>query len=974
MSHLIGFRLFPRVAALLSLVVLGILPAESGAQSLAFGTLSGVVRDAIGQPLADAEVRIVERVSGASRSRTTARDGVFRFDLLSPSSYDVTVEVLGFRPVLHTDVGVRSGASTTIRVALNRQAPPVNTIDTVRAVGTRTAPLGWLQDRGYPELAGGRRLATDVSALSPSADESSVEGLPWRFAGLMIDGAHLGAVGAPNASGNATYALAIPARAVSAATVGGLGFDVETGGSGVGMSVLSRRGGGTPGFRGAVFGGTSDVGGAADFSGPIQTDTAHAVGGVDYQRSEVIRPAYVLDGDAPGLALVTIARDSFGTDLARYRAETPRLEERLSGYGRLDWQLGDRYALTLRGAGTRLVSSDPPLLAGDVSGFGSRHEANSVQAAVNVVARISERLTSELRVSGDFGETRGAQPALPMTTFAGRGLTLGGGSDEPFTDSRTSPRVNALVHIDLGAHRVKLGAAIASHRVESIGANGSSGEFRFGDAADFSAATGAWRGVSGFAGSGNFRLTEQSWFVQDAWRVADGFGLTYGLRFDANRASLGDIEQNANWLARSGVDNATASADGVRVAPRIGFRWELGPDRGWILDGGAGIYNDLPDRRDVAEALTLDRGLEVRYASGPLGGWPAAPDSVVAPVVGRTLSVLGPEFEGPRTRRIAVGLQRDLAAWTAYVRGVYRQTDFLTRRRDLNLPLTQVGSDQYGRPLYGMLRQTGSLLSVVPGSNRRFGEFDAVNAIEVTGFSEYWGATTGIERVQPQGLSFGLHYTFSRTSDNLASGIAALAPLASGLNGGEWADGTADTDIPHRVIAAGEWSATSAGTVRFGVVYRLQSGHPFTPGFRDGVDANGDGVWGNDPAFVDGSRPGMDALLAQWSCLRSGAGAIAERNACRGDWAHRLDLRAAIRLGGLAGGPLELVVDAMNVIPSSTGPRDRALYLVDRTASLTTNTSTGVSTVPLVVNPAFGTILADRSAGMLFRVGLRVGR
>ena len=200
MSHTLIFRYVPRAAALLALITLSILPAESGAQSLAFGTLSGVVRDASGQPLADAEVRIVERVSGASRSRTTARDGVFRFDLLSPSSYDVTVEVLGFRPVLHTDVGVRSGASTTIRVALNRQAPPVNTIDTVRAVGTRTAPLGWLQDRGYPELAGGRRLATDVSALSPSADEASVEGLPWRFAGLMIDGAHVGAVGAPNAS------------------------------------------------------------------------------------------------------------------------------------------------------------------------------------------------------------------------------------------------------------------------------------------------------------------------------------------------------------------------------------------------------------------------------------------------------------------------------------------------------------------------------------------------------------------------------------------------------------------------------------------------------------------------------------------------------------------------------------------------------------------------------------------------------
>ena len=48
----------------------------------------------------------------------------------------------------------------------------------------------------------------------------------------------------------------------------------------------------------------------------------------------------------------------------------------------------------------------------------------------------------------------------------------------------------------------------------------------------------------------------------------------------------------------------------------------------------------------------------------------------------------------------------------------------------LNLPVNATGADQYGRPLYGALRQVGSLVAAVPGSNRRFGEFDAVNAID----------------------------------------------------------------------------------------------------------------------------------------------------------------------------------------------------------------------------------------------------
>ncbi len=220
----------------------------------------------------------------------------------------------------------------------------------------------------------------------------------------------------------------------------------------------------------------------------------------------------------------------------------------------------------------------------------------------------------------------------------------------------------------------------------------------------------------------------------------------------------------------------------------------------------------------------------------------------------------------------------------------------------------------------------------------------------------------------------GVHYTFSRTNDNLASGRDALAPLSSSATGREWSDGTADTDALHRVIAAAEWSPSATGAFRFGMVYRLKSGTPFTPGFRDGVDANGDGVWGNDPAFVDLAIPGVSTLAESHDCLTRSTSAFAERNDCRGELTHRLDLRASFRIMMLAVGPMDLVVDALDVIPGTSGRVDRALYLIDRAGTLSTNTTTGVTTVPLVVNPNFGALLADRAPGMLFRVGLRIGR
>ena len=949
-------------------------PPVARAQSASHGVLAGAVTDVEGRPIGQAEVRIVDRASGATQSAVTARDGRFRFGLLNPATYDVAVEALGYRPTLHLGVRVLAGTAATLGVSLARARPPVVTVDTVHAAAASAAPLSWLQSRGYTELVGGRRLASDAALLSPVADDESVEGLPWRFADLMVDGARLGAVGAPGATGSATTALAMPARGMTGITVGGMGFDVEVGGTGVGLNALSLRGGGTPSTRSAVFGGSSDIGAAAVFGGPVQRDTAHAFIGVDYQRSEVTRPVWFLDDDASGLALVDIARDSFATDLSGYRGETARVEERASGFGRLDWQLGDRYAISMRAAGSRLVSMSPPLLSGAAGGFGSRHEATAAQIAVNVVARVTRRLTTELRVSGDVAEASADAPALVPTSFAGRGVSLGGSSDDPFGDRRAAPRVSGMMHWDLGSHRVKVGGVIASNRFESEGTSASMGEFRFGDADDFAATAGTWRGLGAAAGSGSFRMTESAFFVQDSWSVTEGLAFDFGLRFDSNKLPVDDIEQNSDWLVRTGIDNTDVRAARSRVAPRVGFRWELGPAREWVLEGGAGVFNDLPDRRDIAEVLTLDEGVDVRSAVGVLGGWPGAPDSTVAPVRGRAISLIGPGYEGPRTRRMTFGLQRDLGAWTTYVRAVYRQTDFLTRRRDLNLPATSTGADQYGRPLHGELQQVGALVVAAPGSNRRFGEFEAVNAIEVTGFSEFWAATTGIERVVDRGLTMGVHYTYSRTTDNLSAGRDALASLPVGPAGREWSEGTADTDAPHRVIAAAEWSPSVTGAFRFGLVYRLRSGTPFTPGFRDGVDANGDGVSGNDPAFVDLALPGVTTLAESHSCLERAAAGIAERNACRGEITHRLDLRASFRLVNLAVGPMDLVIDAMDVMPGAAGRIDRALYLVDRAGAVSTNAATGVTTVPLVVNPNFGELLADRSPGMLFRVGLRIGR
>lgn len=914
------------------------------AQSLTFGQLEGFVRDGARRPVATAEVRVEDRASGAVRFAITARDGSFRFVSIPAGRYDLRVEALGYRPIVHLDIDVGAGRSARLETVIRVAAPPVTTVDTVPRRGDLASANDWLFERGYGDLVGTRRIASDVTGLSTIADAQGVEGLPWRFTEAMVEGARVSYVGAPGGLGTDGAALSLPSRAFSSVRVGGLGFDVEVGGSGVGLLATSQRGGRAANTRVITEGGSANLGAALSASGPVQGDTAQMNAGFDYQRG-TLAPL-----DAP--------------------AGDERTDERVSAFGRLDWQPGDRLAITARASGSRYTSEGPAERVGIASAFGDNFEALGIQAGINVHARLNARVSSEFRFSTDIGDATGTAGSSPRTAFAPTGLDAGSVVGGPFEDSRSTSRGTALLHFDLGAHRLKAGftGALQQHDLRYL--RDADGAFAFGE--DPALGTdGVYRETEASAFAGQFRMVETAFLIQDAWRLADGFTVTLGTRFDGATLPVNRIERNSAWAAATGLDNTAVSGPKGRLSPRVGLRWELGSNREWIIEGGGGVYHDLPDRRDIAEALTLDRSADVRLGVGDISSWPLAPSTTIAPVVGRTLTMLGPDFEGPRTQRMALGITRRLGAWSTSLSGVYRHTDFLARRRDLNLPASPIGADQYGRPLYGTLQQIGAIVTPVVGSNRRFSEFDAAHVLESTGFSSFFGVTAGVERVMQEGLSVGVNYTYGGTRDNVPGFTSTrLNPFPDGLAGEDWAEGRSDLDIPHRLLVAADWAASSA--VRLGVVYRLSSGAPFTPGVRGGVDANADGDWRNDPAFIDATLPGMDAVLDEYSCLQDDVGGFASRNSCRAAMVHRLDVRVALRIGQLNVGRLDLVLDALNVLAPATGPIDRALLLVDPAGSLTTNATTGVTSVPYVVNPNFGKVLTDRSPGILWRIGVRV--
>jgi len=529
------------------------------------------------------------------------------------------------------------------------------------------------------------------------------------------------------------------------------------------------------------------------------------------------------------------------------------------------------------------------------------------------------------------------------------------------------------VHLTRGAHRFKIGGGGGIRALRAEYLTGRSGTFIFGGVDQLGVADGAFAQTVGRPPLARFTGVEAGGFVQDRWHVAPGVSLLLGLRVDWEKVPTDKILPDSAWLARTALRTDTLQGTRMKWGPRAGFTWDVANRQRWFVQGGGGVYHGVVDGSAFGEGIATASGVEGRRGVGVLGRWPLPPDSTVAPVQGPRFAVVHPAVSAPRTSRATFGVSGILGGGAVlHLSMSYRHTDFLVRRHDLNLLPVPTARDQYGRPVYGTLVQSGAALTAAPGSNRRFSGFDAVTALDQDGYSDYVGFTAHVERRVGRGLTLSTGYTYSRTEDNWlgARGIPEqqVTPFPDSLGGRDWADGRSDFDVPHRFAFGAE---LDFGSVRLAGFYGYRSGDPFTPGFRDGVDANADGSWRNDPAYVDDQVPGVPDLFSAWPCLREQVGRFADRNSCRGPTVQRLDLRLALgpfRLGY----PIEVTVDALNVLDAEYADVDRALYLVDPAGSLTTDPASGVLTVPLVANPGFGRVIRRFGSGRALRLGIRV--
>lgn len=989
---------------LLGLVTVSGLGTRAQAQSLTSGSLRGSVQTADGEPVVGAAVTLETRTGAVLLSLVSDRQGGFTAQLLTPGEYRLLVEQVGYQPLRSSGVVVAAGTSTFIVMTLERRPPPITSVTEIANPGVRGGSAGGIVLSGSAltpwdrpsDLGGVGRVAP--SLIAPGDGRAGLAigagGLPISDSRLFVDGVQETLLRHPGLRAEPLSAPLFHRAGLNQVQFLGLASDAEWRGvPGTLISAQSRNGGGRR-FSFAPFAtfssaklGQNSLDNPGDSSATsfqlgavlnaaIVPDTAHLFIEGAYQSLEQptaspwANDTSRFGGQPVSLAtqVLAIGTGTYQTALGVFAAPVVRTWKGGHGQARLDWQVGRNQHLLARLGFSSWKERNPQLGSDLFHGAGSALDGRDLSGAVSLTSS-GAVVANELRAGFSMAKREWLGGPVTGTVLSGEGIAFGTAPTLPATFDVKRVDISDAVQIVRGHHRLKGGVSLGLISHDQDYRFGASGLFHFGDLDGFAQGRGTFFQVTGAPGSAKFTSTSPGAFLEDTWTASPEIQVQAGIRYDTQVLPKNKIALDTGWTNPSGIANNFTPDAASRISPRIGFTWSVRDQ--WQVRGSGGLYQGELDPALFAEALLFDGGSTVRRGQGLFPGWPGDPGAA-APTVGKRLTLFSDQYRAPRTAKFEFGVVRSIRGGTTVsVGGSYSHSDYLLRRTDLNRADAGGKTTQEGRPVYGTLVKQGALVTAAPESNRLFNTYDMVFGLAPTGYVDHYEVNAVLDHRVSRGFSVDLAYTYGKTNDNMVGLLQAdpadqLDPFPEGVpGGGDWTAGRSDLDVTHRVAASAEYRSSGSRPMVFGARWRWRSGLPFTPGFRPGVDLNGDGGGNNDPVMVDqGGLP---------SCADAAGGGFAPRNSCREDGVQALDLRFAVGLPVSlgSGGNLFLTVDAFNVVSSATGVVDRAALLIDPAGSLGSGTG-GTVTVPFTANPRFGTLLSRRVEPRLLRVGLKM--
>ena len=955
---------------------------EGSAQSPSTGALRGVVMDSAGEGLTAVLVRLVDTETGLPREITSDREGRYRFGLLPAGEYQLRVEKLGYAPVVLRRVVVSAGGERRLDIGL----PALRGTNAIAAdereaeghASTRPGASESVAAWALRTLPFAERQAGELSRLVSRADrEMGLDGLPYWLTSVVVDGTLFRAARHPLYGGGSAESAVFPLSALAGAEVITAAADIEFASAAGGwLNLHALRGtsatqgsaflAGSPPIATSVDNAPGDIGAQGSLSVRLPAgDSARLSAGLDVRRLRMpVTPAW---GANPTAATLATLSESYGIDFVASTRPGLVESDAVTGHLRFDWNLAERHQL----GGWAFASMQPQMMARNGRTLLPQNvEGKDVIGGASLTSVLGPTTFNDLRISVTSSTRETAEPAAAGPAFVvSDDFTIGGlRSSASGTEGRFT--LADALHVTGARHTLKIGAGVSVVAREYGYLAGSDGEVYFGGLDDVLARRGLTVRNDATAPGAEWQTVTPLLFVQDRIELGEGLAVEAGVRAERWKLPQDEVTRDTEWQDFSGLANDSVDASGWYADVRGSLTWDVQRTGAWLLQANAGVFHDEIDPLLVAQ-WQMDAGTaRVRREFGSVR-WPEDP---AAGGTFRRVTLLGPGFAPPRTVRGGAGLSFAPSAGTMLqVSGTVRRTETLPRRTDLNLLPSASYRDQYGRAVFGTPVKSGALVAATPGTGRRLADYDEAAGVNADGWSEHWGITLGVERELSSAGAIALQYTFSRARDNwfgAREGGWTVAPPVGLETAEEWAEGTSDFDVPHRLAAV--LSLALPMNARLTSVYRMESGLPFTPGFRRGVDANADGYMGNDPAFVDGEVAGVSSVVADWSCLEDSRGSFAERNSCRGPMEHALDASLRMDMFSVGGAAAGLSLDVFDVLASARAPRDAALYLVDAAAALTINNTSRTVTVPLVVNPNFGEEVVRPHPGRTIRLSLHV--
>ena len=965
-------------------------------------SLGGRIVDTKGETIIGAAVVATHTPSGTTYGAVTNGEGLYAIQgMRTGGPYVVEVSCLGYQTVKFTDIKLALGETYVLDGYLNDDVESLNEAVVVatpasRFAATKTGASTNISNEEMMNLPNSGRSMSALTKLSPYASGMSFAGSDGRSTNFTVDGANL--------NNNFGLSDALPGGgtpisldAIEEVQLVVAPYDVrQSNFVGGGINAITKSGTNT--FKGSAYTyytnqalrgnklwgedlgdrkAESNLIYGFTLGGPIVKNKLFFFVNFEMQN----KPAETIQvrADASKVNILNQIADKLKND---YGYDPGSLDSYPGGtqnrklLARLDWNISDAHKLSVRYNNTvNTVWNAPNGSSCDDNFRPSQNRAskesqpfsNNMYSQQNNVWSVAGELNSRfsntvsnrlLATYTNINDQRGSNSSpFPHIDIMTDG-DLSTGKYIPYTSlgyelftynngvKNTVLNVQDNLTFYLGSHTLTAGASYEHQMAHNSYMRNGTGYYRFASAEDFLqgklpisfAYTYGNNGVASPAGRINY--DQYGAYVQDEWKVAPTFKLSYGLRADMLAFNNKDLMTNNAIKAISfggkSIDTGVWPKTRVQVSPRIGFNWDVYGDKSIVVRGGTGLFQgrlplvfftNMPQNAGMIQtsvklsqslkdgALVLDPkvtdALTILNGGKTTGGHLITSNEEYIKALGLNTKVtpedgqiganadinaVDPDFHMPQIWKSSLALDLQLPTsfpFSMTAEGMFNKTIYGTRLLNWNINESTVtghfsGPDQ-------RTRYTG---------NFRYG---TNNAYVLTNSREGWGYTFNYTVKAEPVRNLKLMFSYTHTESKEISGMPGSA-ASSAYTQLHSVDGPNFIKLqrsqyvtPDKVTANVSYYIDLIGGFQVDLFYSGYS--PAGNSFLYSNDMNGDGI-SYDLMYIpatkdevrfssEADRDAFWAFVEQDSYLSKHKGQYAEAYAARAPFVHRFDLRLA---------------------------------------------------------------------------------